>query len=643
MLKTGRTRKIESAGPRAGDEAADQRLAHLESLYRLTDRLYRATGRDAMFSAALDAIIDGLCCDKCSILLFDEAGVMRFVAWRGLSDHYRVTLEGHTPWKPGTIDPPPIFVTDIDATSESDTVKRTIRAEDIRSLAFIPLTSQGKVIGKFMAYHRERTNYSEAQKALAITVARQIGFSLERAAAEAARVTALRDLVESEQRFRLMAEHAPVMIWMCDAEGRCLHLNRMLREFWRVEDDAIDTFDWRHSMHPDDVAHVMGTMGAALQRHESVLVTGRYLNAAGEYRVLETRAHPRFSADGAFMGLTGVNTDITDRERAEKALRDSEERFRMVVEAAPSGMVMTDGAGRILMINALCEKLFGYDRGELLGRDIEVLVPYASRAYHPALREEHGKGQPFQFIKREVMGRCKNGREIPLEVGVNPIFTSEGLRIIATVADIAERKRAEAQRELLVAELNHRVKNTLAVVQGLAHQTFRQTGEPARKAFEGRLAALAAAHDLLTRSHWESTSLERLAADTLRIGGANGQRILAEGPHVALSPHAALTIALALHELFTNTLKHGALSSETGSVRFCWKLLPEQGMLRLEWRERGGPPVKPPSHKGFGSLLLERTLARDLGGKVELNFEPRGVVCVIEMPVSGRGGNAWPG
>jgi two-component sensor histidine kinase len=237
-----------------------------------------------------------------------------------------------------------------------------------------------------------------------------------------------------------------------------------------------------------------------------------------------------------------------------------------------------------------------------------------------------------------VTGRCKDGREIPLEVSVNPIITCDGVRVIATVADIAERKRAEAQRELLLAELNHRVKNTLAVVQGLAHLTFRQADGPASKAFEGRLAALAGAHDLLTRSHWESTSLEQLAADTLQTGGANGQRLSAEGPHISLTPHAALTIALALHELFTNALKYGSLSFDTGSVSFRWKPSAEKGKLVMEWRERGGPQVTPPDHKGFGSLLLERTLARDLGGQVNLSFEPEGVSCVIEMPVSAQGG-----
>jgi two-component sensor histidine kinase len=145
------------------------------------------------------------------------------------------------------------------------------------------------------------------------------------------------------------------------------------------------------------------------------------------------------------------------------------------------------------------------------------------------------------------------------------------------------------------------------------------------------------------RSHWESTSLAQLAADTLQTGGATGQRITAEGPHVSLNPHAALIIALALHELFTNALKYGALSSDAGSVSFIWKKRADEGMIRMEWHERGGPAVAPPAHKGFGSLLLERALARDLGGRVEVSFDPRGVACVIEMPISAQGGQAWAG
>ncbi len=507
-------RKRDSA---TSSSASDDTAAPLETLYRLTDRLYRANGMEAVLAAALDSISEGLGCDKCSILLFDADGVMRFVAWRGLSEHYRKTLDGHTPWTPGTHDPPPIFVSDILATQESELVKQTVVAEDIRSLAFIPLTSQGRVIGKFMAYHRDVRSFDEPCRALAVTIARQLGFSLERATAERARLAALGELQESEQRFRLMAEHAPVMIWMCDAEGRCLHLNQMLRRFWNVEDADLSRFDWRTSMHPEDIEQVMAAMGGALQRRETVRVTGRYRNAEGAFRTLETVAHPRFGADGHFLGLTGVNTDITERERA------------------------------------------------------------------------------------------------------------------------------DAQRELLLAELNHRVKNTLAVVQGLAHQTFRKTDERARRAFEGRLLALATAHDLLTRSHWETTSLAQLVHDTLQLAGANRARITAGGPPVRLTPHAALAIALALHELFTNTLKYGALSNDEGKVELMWRYLEGHGKLHIEWRERGGPPVVRPRRRGFGSLMLERTLARDLDGRVELAFEPAGVVCSIEMPISDPGGHACLG
>ena len=224
----------------------------LAILYRLTDRLYRAADLQSALDAALDAITEGLQCTKCSVLLFDDDAVMRFVAWRGLTDHYRSALEGHTPWTLGTLDPSPIFVPDIEDTDEPQHVRETISREGIRSLAFIPITSQGKVVGKFMTYHAERRVYTAHARALAVTIARQLGFSIERARYEEARVKALRELQDSEVRFRQMAEHAPVMIWMSDANGACLHLNRMLREFWSVTEDGIGNFDWRNSMHPDD-------------------------------------------------------------------------------------------------------------------------------------------------------------------------------------------------------------------------------------------------------------------------------------------------------------------------------------------------------------------------------------------------------
>src|SRR5581483_8617543 len=131
--------------------------------------------------------VETLGCRRASILLFDDAGVMRFVAWRGLSDHYRAALEGHSPWKLGDRSPDPIFVEDIDETDESARVKRVIKQESINALAFIPLVANGGVIGKFMTYHEAPRHFSAGEKELAVTIARQVGFSLERAHAEQAR------------------------------------------------------------------------------------------------------------------------------------------------------------------------------------------------------------------------------------------------------------------------------------------------------------------------------------------------------------------------------------------------------------------------------------------------------------------------
>jgi PAS domain S-box-containing protein len=296
------------------------------------------------------------------------------------------------------------------------------------------------------------------------------------------------------------------MIWMSHPDGSCMHLNQMLRSFWAVDEAAVGRFDWRSMMHPEDADAIVATMRDALTEQRPVSLKGRYRSAAGDWRVLETEGRPRFSASGAFLGMIGVNVDVTERERA------------------------------------------------------------------------------------------------------------------------------DAQRELLLVELNHRAKNMLAVVQAIAHHTFGDA-EPqrARAAFQGRLAALAQAHDLLIRSNWESASLDQIARDTLLADDSVGRRITLSGPRLLLPPKQALAIAMALHELFTNAVKYGALSVDVGSVELRWSTeAADDPRLTLVWREHDGPPVVPRQRKGFGSLLLERSLAMDLDGAVSLEFRPEGLVCAIE-------------
>ena len=531
---------------------ANSRTDRLAALYRLTDRLYRAQTLDDVYDAALDAIADTLHCDGASIQLFDDERVMRFVAWRGVSDQYRAVVEGYSPWAPGRGEPGAMVVAETDETDQPEAVKAAVRAEGLRGMAFIPIATQRGVIGKFMAYYRRPASLSPGEIELAMTISRQLGFALERARADREQQAVQERLRESEARFRLMADQAPVMIWISDEQGRCVHINRTLRAFWKVDEDSLDAFDWQTTIHPDDAPEVGRLMQVALAEKRPVMLKARFLNAAGQYRVFHTDARPRFSDQGRFLGMIGVNADVTEQEAAADALRESEERFRLAFEAAPAGMLMTDAEDHIVMVNALAEGLLGYERDELLGQPLEQLIPPRLRGRDPVHRDI-SDGAPAALPMGSGHEMCvlrKDGVEVPVEFGLSSIETAEGLKTLATIVDITSRKQAEADRELLLSELNHRVKNTLAVVQSIAHQTFKgvEAGH-ALRAFEGRLIALSGAHNLLTQSNWKATLLEQLAKEALQAGGANSGRVSVSGPRVLLAPKESLAVAMALHEL----------------------------------------------------------------------------------------------
>ena len=204
--------------------------------------------------------------------------------------------------------------------------------------------------------------------------------------------------------------------------------------------------------------------------------------------------------------------------------------------------------------------------------------------------------------------------------------------------EIKQRRRSEEQKNLLINELNHRVKNTLSIVQGLAQQSFKGdvSTDEARKAFDARLGALAAAHNLLTRKNWETALLSEIIADSVgATAGALASRITFDGPEVVLQPQTAVSLAMAVHELSTNAIKYGSLSNEQGIVCVEWTVDSEGAgpRLHLQWREKNGPPVKEPTRRGFGSRMIERGLAAELGGSVVLEFLPHGLCCRISAPL----------
>ncbi|WP_053221106.1 sensor histidine kinase [Methylobacterium indicum] len=226
------------------------------------------------------------------------------------------------------------------------------------------------------------------------------------------------------------------------------------------------------------------------------------------------------------------------------------------------------------------------------------------------------------------------------DVVVSAIQGADGTpeRLLAVSRDVTEAYRAEEQQALLMQEMAHRVKNTLALVQAVAAQTLRSATslEAATEAFNGRLMALADAHDVLIRGAWAEADLAAVVAGAMapHLDGVP-DRCTATGPAVALGPRAVLTLSLMVHELATNAAKYGALSSPAGRVAIAWEVVGgPRAVLHLRWRESGGPLVAPPARGGFGSRLIERSLVHSFGGRVALLFPPEGAVMELEAPLA---------
>jgi two-component sensor histidine kinase len=201
------------------------------------------------------------------------------------------------------------------------------------------------------------------------------------------------------------------------------------------------------------------------------------------------------------------------------------------------------------------------------------------------------------------------------------------------VEDITERVQAEQHRTLLINELNHRVKNTLATVQAIAIQTFRgSSADPAVvQRFESRILALSNAHNILTSGKWEGADLREIISKTLQPYTLSG-RMRISGPRLVLSPKAVVALTMGIHELATNAAKYGALSNDCGVISVSWTVSPSDTLV-LEWREQGGPPVAAPSRKGFGSRLIERNLPHDLDGIVSVDYLRDGLAFKLISPL----------
>lgn len=288
--------------------------------------------------------------------------------------------------------------------------------------------------------------------------------------------------------------------------------------------------------------------------------------------------------------------------------------------------------GEIVYWTSGAEELYGYTASEARGRVSHQLL---NTIFPEPLREIERRLQEHGEWTGRLQHRGRHGQQIWTESNwrLRNAGPDEDAMIVESNTDITQRVQAEHHRDLLVRELDHRVKNTLAVVQGLARLTFGGADREHVQRFEQRLIALSEAHNLLLREHWEHADLKELISGITRSLDVS-DRVHIQGPDATLQPNAAVSYALAFHELCTNALKHGALTAPSGRVDIVWEFLgPDRENIHLIWRELGGPRVLPPERKGFGSRLIQRAVSKELGTPVELRFEPTGLVCEFDGPI----------
>lgn len=329
--------------------------------------------------------------------------------------------------------------------------------------------------------------------------------------------------------------------------------------------------------------------------------------------------------------------------QAREAIEANERWLRDLLDAVPAAIYTTDAVGRVTSCNQAAADLAG--RTPELGSDRWCV---SWRLYWPDGRlMRHDQCPMAQALREqrpvhgaEVVLERPDGMRVPIMPHPTPLFDENG-RLIGAVnmlVDVSERKQAEENRQLMIRELNHRVKNTLATVQAIASQTLRRATSPADFvwSFSGRLEALAWAHSLLTDKAWQGAEVTDLVRDQLLLDGADDERITCSGPSLILEPQAALHMALVLHELGTNARRYGALSVPDGRLAISWALRTSGGRdFLLSWKESGGPKVSAPAEVGFGTSLIEQSLEAH-GGEAAIHYAAEGVSCDIRLPLPDR-------
>ncbi|MEQ8268431.1 MAG: PAS domain S-box protein [Parvibaculum sp.] len=433
-----------------------------------------------------------------------------------------------------------------------------------------------------------------------------------------------------------LLEALPVAIYTTDAEGYITFFNSAAAAFWghRPELGVAQWCGSRRLFWPDGrpMSHDECPMAVTLREGRAVCDSETIAERPDGSRV-PFIPHPTLLTDdsGRITGAINLLVDITDRKHAEL----ERARLAAIVSSSDDAIVSKTLEGRITSWNAAAARIFGYEAAEMIGQPITRIIPGELQAEEKDILAKIRRGQRVPHY--DTMRLRRDGSRVNVSLTISPLLDSTGRVIGASkiARDITGRKQGEKLQRLLFNELNHRVKNTLSMIQAIANQSLLRSANPGDfvTSFNGRIQALARAHELLVQEKMTGADVAGVVREQVLLGEAEGTRIFCLGPVVKLDPQVTIQLALVLHELATNARKYGALSVSAGRLSINWAMDIEAGRrLHLEWKESGVPNMTAPASHGFGSILIHRTLQAN-GGEAAIHYGANGLTCKIDLPL----------
>ncbi len=519
-----------------------------------------------------------------------------------------------------------------DASAAGKSAAMAHLALGVRAQLAVPLVKAGRLIALLFVHSAVPRDWSEEDVSLVRDVAERTWAAVERARAEEA-------LRVSEERFRTALEIGTVGAIYFDMDGVLTDANDAFLRMggYSREDLEAGRLTWQRLTPAEWMQPSERAFAELKEKGHTTPYEKEYIRKDGSrwWALFAARLLP----DGT--GFEFV-LDITGRKQTEERLRDTTRRLNAVLENASVAVFVMNEHQHCVYMNPAAEALTGYTLAETQGRPLHDVVHHTYPDGRPFPIEECAIDRAFPENNKEQGQEVfvhKDGHFYPIAFTASPIRDEDAKTVgtIIEVRDISSEKAAKERQALLIGELHHRVKNTLTTVQSVMNFTLRtsETMEAFQRGMTGRLASMARSHTLLTDSEWTGAALRKIIRAELDPYD-DGKRLTLQGAIFQLPVDVAVPLAMAVHELTTNAVKYGALSVPEGRLNVGWSTeQTENGnLLHLDWTDSNGPPVSPPTRRGFGSTLLERLLGGQLGGAVDVSYPPEGARVRIQAMIS---------